>query len=311
MPTVPDGEHPATGRIRALGRVLLCLFIWFVLQTLLTLPYLFSQDLSGSEGTASLEVPTFQTMTVSAVIGTLATLGAVAWMTRRRGLWESLRDFDLSREAFHPREVALGFALGPALFGGVWALCLALGWVQEVSFQPAFLAVLLGFFVAVLTAFSEEILMRGYVLQTLLPFWGLRTSLLLQAVVFAVLHGFNPGVSPMAFVNLALAGLLFGYAWKASRSLWLPVALHLGWNFAQGPLFGFPVSGISFPSFLDYQLEGPLWATGGAFGPEAGVLGLAATLLIFLVIYLWEQQRGRRRAEPSAQEAYSGEPERR
>jgi len=298
VPAIPEAEHPVTARIRALGQVLVCLLIWFLLQTLLTIPMVVQQGLPGSSGEGSggpsplaLTAPTIQTMMVTSVIGVLATLGAVAWMVRRHGLWQSLRDYGLGREGNWLRETALGLALGPIVFGVVLAVGMAFGWVRELTFRPDVLGVLQGLLVALLVAFSEEILMRGYVFQTLLPGWGLRTSLLLQAVLFASLHGFNPGVSQIALLQLVASGLLLGYAWKVTRRLWLPVALHLSWNFAQGSLFGFPVSGISFPAFLSHQVDGPAWVLGGAFGPEAGLLGLGAMGLAFLAIYLWGRSR--------------------
>lgn len=276
-----------THRRRALAQVGWALALWLLLQLVLAVPYVMLQGLRGELG--AVPRASAEGMVVSAVIGTLATLATIWWMRRREGLWESLRTWGLRPGPAWPAEAALGLALGPLLFGLVFGVGVAAGWVQGVSVEADGLAMLQGLLVTLLVAFSEEVLMRGYVLQTLLPAWGLRASLLLQAGIFAVLHGLNPGMSPAAVVNLAVSGLVFGYAWKATGRLWLPIGLHLSWNFAEGPLFGFPVSGMPFPSLLHHQVVGPAWAMGGPFGPEAGLLGLGATCLAFAAVYLWER----------------------
>ena len=84
------------------------------------------------------------------------------------------------------------------------------------------------------------------------------------------------------------AGLLLGSAYKWSGTLWLPIGIHWSWNFFQGPIFGFAVSGNETPSLVKSVIDGPAWLTGGAFGAEASVpafvVGLAFAI-VFMVSF--------------------------
>lgn len=123
-----------------------------------------------------------------------------------------------------------------------------------------------------LIALFEECLSRAVVFRLLEQGLGTWAALGLSALLFGFLHAFNPGATVLSSVAIALeAGVLLGAAYVASRSLWLPIGLHTAWNFFEGPVYGAPVSGIPFPSFFQGRFPGPVWLTGGAFGPEAGL----------------------------------------
>ena len=133
----------------------------------------------------------------------------------------------------------------------------------------------------------EELLFRGYILQTILSgsnaFWGVLGS----ALVFGLFHMINPGASLGAFLGISAAGLLLGFAFVRSGSLWLPIGIHLGWNFFEGMFFGFPTSGVTLPALLQLQISGPVLWTGGAFGPEAGLVIIPGLLLGALLVWLY------------------------
>ncbi|MFB6305754.1 MAG: CPBP family intramembrane glutamate endopeptidase, partial [Flavobacteriales bacterium] len=79
-------------------------------------------------------------------------------------------------------------------------------------------------------------------------------------------------------------GMLLGVYYIHKRDLWFPIMLHLTWNFFQGPVFGFKVSGIAGDkSMLNQQLNGPIWLTGGEFGFEGSLL-LTILLIIAIII---------------------------
>jgi membrane protease YdiL (CAAX protease family) len=144
------------------------------------------------------------------------------------------------------------------------------------------------FIAAVLSAgvLGEELLFRGYAFQALLASVGPFATIVPLGVLFALLHGGNPNASKLGLVNTGAFGVLFGYAYLRSRDLWLPIGLHLGWNFTL-PLFGVNLSGLRM-KVTGYEMTwtaGALWS-GGEYGPEASVLTSAVVLLLFA--YLWK-----------------------
>lgn len=144
-------------------------------------------------------------------------------------------------------------------------------------------------FVFVFAAAAEELLFRGYPLQTLTRAHLAWLGILLTSVPFAAVHLNNPNVVPgFTFLNTALAGLWLAVAYLRTRSLWLPLGLHWSWNWAQASLLGLPVSGISriAPApLLHASNSGPDWLTGGAYGIEGGAACTVALLISTLIIW--------------------------
>ncbi len=144
-----------------------------------------------------------------------------------------------------------------------------------------------------LAALYEEILFRGYVLQTIEKASNTITAVLLSSVLFGLAHmgNFNDNVPIYTQVASCMAlsldaGILFCAAFLVTRRLWLPLGLHAFWNVFEGPVFGTPVSANQFgaPLFIG-SLQGPEIFTGGVFGPEASIIELAICLLI--AWWLW------------------------
>ncbi|MGI9200761.1 MAG: CPBP family intramembrane glutamic endopeptidase, partial [Woeseiaceae bacterium] len=77
------------------------------------------------------------------------------------------------------------------------------------------------------------------------------------------------------------------YAYLKTGQLWLPMGLHLGWNFFQASIFGFPSSGNVSASLISQSPVGPEWLSGGKFGAEGSVLIIPVTILSYFVIHYW------------------------
>lgn len=141
----------------------------------------------------------------------------------------------------------------------------------------------------IFAAAAEEMLFRGYPLQTLTRAHLAWLGVFLTSVPFAAVHLNNPHAVPgFTFVNTALAGVWLAVAYLRTRSLWLPLALHWSWNWAQASLLGLPVSGIEriAPAPLLQAINaGPDWLTGGAYGIEGGAACTFALLISTLVIW--------------------------
>jgi len=135
-------------------------------------------------------------------------------------------------------------------------------------------------------AAAEEAFLRGYLFQRSAEWWGWGFTLAWTSVAFAVLHGANPGTTPLALVNLTLAGIVLGLIVLRTGSLGWASGAHLGWNWGQVAL-GLPVSGLELlerPVVTGVPV-GPAWWGGGSFGVEGGV---AATLVLGAAsMWLW------------------------
>jgi hypothetical protein len=128
-------------------------------------------------------------------------------------------------------------------------------------------------------AAMEEILFRGYGFQRLVEAVGAVGAVALMSAFFGFMHIENPSATILSTVNTVLAGVLFSVAYLRTRALWLPIATHWAWNFFQGQVFSLPVSGIRVPRPLfEVRIPGPSWLTGGAYGPEGGLVVTAVAL---------------------------------
>ena len=143
----------------------------------------------------------------------------------------------------------------------------------------------------IFVAWNEELIYRGYIMQSLASGFNLTWGILISSIYFGIEHLSNPNSNGMAVAGIFLAGLFLAYGFLRTGQLWLPIGLHLGWNFFESAVFGFPVSGYDRPGLFHISVSGPEFWTGGAFGPEAGFIILPITLLGAVLIYLYTRHR--------------------
>jgi uncharacterized protein len=195
-------------------------------------------------------------------------------------------------------DLIIGFLIPLPMMGLIFLIESSLGWVrwqgwawQEVNVAQVVLGAAGGLVMFIAVGVAEETLSRGYHLQNLAESIGVPAAVLVSSLLFSALHTFNPGFTLPAGVGLVLAGLFLATGWLRTRRLWLSIGLHIGWNFFEGTVFGFAVSGLDLFRVMRHQVDGPGWATGGAFGPEAGVVVLPALLLGTGAIWLYTRGR--------------------
>ena len=182
------------------------------------------------------------------------------------------------------KDMIYGGVLGFLLMGIGFIVLLLLGNLEitQITFDPIFLMVIfLGLFVA---AIFEEIVFRGYMLNNLMESFNNYIALGITAVLFGLVHSFNPNFTILGLINIILGGWFFGLYYVYQKNLWFPIVLHLSWNFFQGPIFGFAVSGEEEGSdfLIQHQLEGSHLLTGGKFGFEGSII-LTVLLLILII----------------------------
>lgn len=191
------------------------------------------------------------------------------------------------------REFGLGAAVGWGLVVAcVLPVVLFAGyrltfWTNAAQYRVLAIDLLTLLFAALL----EEIVFRGYPFQRLMDAFGTTAATLLMAPVFALFHLNNPEWTPMSMVVTILSGWLFTIAYLRTRALWLPWGLHFGWNVALGVVFGLPISGhAEFSPIVQSSTAGPIWITGGGYGPEGSLI--AALVLIGGMFVLYRVTRG-------------------
>ncbi len=138
----------------------------------------------------------------------------------------------------------------------------------------------------VLVALVEELIFRGYILTNLMDSFNKWIALVISAVIFTLFHAVNPNINFIAIISLLVAGVLLGLNYIYTKQLWLAIFLHFGWNFFQGPILGFEVSGIKTTTVLQQTLVGPSIFTGGSFGFEASIICIFLELLT--IVFLWQ-----------------------
>jgi membrane protease YdiL (CAAX protease family) len=218
---------------------------------------------------------------------------AVTWIcTRLRR--EPLASVGLQLDRRWWRQAAAGTGIGAAqMLLVVGAIAASGGVALELNPARSLAALLHGFYVFVFVALFEELLLRGFVFQRMIAGTGVWFAQLFMAALFAAGHLGNPGMEGAtlvwAMLNLGIAALLFGLAYLRTGSLALPIGMHLGWNWMQGHVLGFGVSGVEQvgwwrPSFGAL----PDWLTGGAFGPESSLFAASFDLLAILILWRWK-----------------------
>lgn len=274
-------------RPRLLWRLVGFVALTFGLNFLFFIPVLALQLLSWTS-------EPFILLQIASGVATTLAVFAARWLLDRR----AIRSLGLVVDRLAFIDLLVGILLAAGMMALIFLAGWAAGWLRVTGFgwQTTSTAALLWqvalwglLFIAV--GFYEELMTRGYILQNLED--GLNTvwAVVISSAIFGLLHASNPGVGWAAVAGIMVAGLMFAYAYLRTRSLWLAIGLHIGWNFFEGVVFGFPVSGLETARLIQTEINGPAAWTGGAFGPEAGLVLLPTLLVGVLLIHLYTRGR--------------------
>ena len=138
------------------------------------------------------------------------------------------------------------------------------------------------FFLFIVVSLNEEIAIRGYILHNLCQSFNKYIALIISSFVFMGMHLGNPNIGMLPLANLFLAGIFLGVYRIHKNNLWFPIGAHLMWNYLQGPIYGFEVSGNKINSLFEQKLNGHEILTGGNFGYEGSII-----LTVFLIISIF------------------------
>jgi hypothetical protein len=273
-------------RLRAGWRLLVQLAIWFGLTLIITVPSVIALAFFPEA---------FNTLNVG--INALSFIPSVL-LARRFIDQRSIKSLGLAINPQAWKDVFFGIGIAGVLILLIYLAQLWTGWLsfsgfgwEQIGLSRLVLQLLWWGFLFLLAGFYEELFSRGYQLQNIEE--GLNTfwAVVLSSGFFGLLHVINPGATWVSTLGVGVSGLFFAFSYLRTRQLWLPIGIHIGWNFFEGPVFGFPVSGMDTVRLLVHQVSGPELWTGGGFGPEAGLVLLPGLALGFILVAIYTRGR--------------------
>lgn len=280
---------------KSAGRLVADIVLFYVIGTLITMflcvPLFLIQKALGMEMLEG-SLPSLFLERLLMLVGYLS---AAVLVLRWRKLPLSLLGMSLRGRG---KDLLAGLGVAVLLYAVGFGTSLLMGIVEIASVQwvPRDLLGTLLFFL--LVAVTEEVMLRGFVLGRMLSAGMNRfVALFLSSALFSAMHLFNPNFALLPFVNILLAGCLLGASFLYTRNLCFPVVLHWFWNWLQGPVLGYEVSGMdSGETLLTLRLTGSDLLTGGSFGFEGSLLCTVLLVVGTLAIIGYYERRGRKEA---------------
>jgi len=254
----------------------------------------------------SIFIDSFGTGWLSVILANLIYLAGglgLSWLMARFVDRRTYVDFGFHLDRKWWLDFGFGLTLGAFMITGVFLSMRAVGWltITKTATTNLELPFSLAFFLKVITftivAINEELTFRGYQLKNLAegftskninPQSAIILAFLFSSALFGLAHIASPNSTIVSTLNIILAGLVIGLPYLLTGELGLSIGLHLTWNLFQGTVYGFTVSGNSPTTHLfSIQQNGPNLWTGGAFGPEGGLMVLVWTIVGCGLTLLW------------------------
>ncbi|HKJ27797.1 MAG TPA: type II CAAX endopeptidase family protein [Anaerolineales bacterium] len=274
---------PDENRLRAGWRLLLFIVLFIVISKISRIPISFlPQTLLDGDKTILILIEQF----LSLVAITLSVFIARQFLDKRPFV-----SLGVERNTQTYKDILAGIVIAFLMFSFIFIIELSLGWLkvdgfawQEISAGTVAIQIVLWFAIFVIVGWQEELQTRGYLLQNLADGINLFWAVAISSVLFGLMHLGNPGANWVSTLGILLAGLFLTMPYILTRQLWISIGLHIGWNFSEGVIYGLPVSGIDTFHIINTSVSGSDLLTGGAFGPEAGLVLIPALALgAFLV----------------------------
>jgi membrane protease YdiL (CAAX protease family) len=272
-------------------RALIQLIVWFIVNLLISgiatvaVVIIQGQDPATLMGDQAgiIEKVGIIGMTIISFFGLSGTLLTV-WLFRRFIDKKSIQSLGFEFKGYRNDLFAgmgWGFLLILIGFAALWISGMLK--VTSVQFNP--LSIFFYLLMFIIVAFNEEILVRGYILINLMDSMNKYIALIVSSLLFSAMHLMNANMSVVPAINIFLAGILLGIYFVHKGNLWFPIGMHLTWNFFQGPVFGFEVSGQITNSIIVQDINGHELLTGGEFGFEGSLIATVAMIILIVVIH--------------------------
>ena len=204
---------------------------------------------------------------------------------------EKRPNFELSLQNFF-NETGLGFIVGTVLVFLTTLFIFFRGTFQIISTNPdEFL--IHAFLIFALLAFTEDLIFRVIIFRLLEELIGSWLSILFIAAIFGIVHLVHEPATIISTIAIALQDIVLSAAFILTRRIWLCWGIHWGWNYTQDGILGMPNSGVELlPSWLNTEVSGPIWLTGGNIGIEQSVLGVLLNIIAGFIIIKISINRG-------------------
>jgi membrane protease YdiL (CAAX protease family) len=278
---------PTEPRLRVVWRILIQSSLMGILLVCATAPVVLSFGISFSGyGLLFLQVAEFFGVTISVFLARRfldkRSFSSLGLKINRRGLMD----------------IAVGFWITFFIMGLVYLVEYGLGWLTFIGFawdtdtvETIIAQTMIVLATFMLVGWNEELLSRGYHLQNFTSSLNVTWAVVLSSVIFGILHLSNLNANFTGAIGITFSGIFLAFAYLRTRQLWLPIGLHIGWNFFEGAVFGFPVSGLETYRLIRIAVNGPELWTGGVFGPEGGLVAIPALLLGATLVFIYTQNR--------------------
>lgn len=298
-------KNTEEGRLRTGWRILFFLFLLFGTAFLFVTLIRFA--FGGKPDIAPL-VEEFMLIGSAAISATFAVVIARRFLDRKT--FKSL-GLKISRRSL--ADIFFGFLLSALMAGSFYVIMVLMGlidvsginWhsgvpqVSDLSSETGYftrmsLGVLtLQLILYVVVSWWEELVFRGYLFQNMVEGLGLVVAVVISCLLYGAVHALNPNASLLSSSIIVIFGLMRLYGYLATGELWLSFGMHAGWNFFQGPVFGFAASGTMSPRLIGQSPLEPEHLSGGAFGPEGSLLMLPILAAAIFLMWAWSRRKTR------------------
>lgn len=181
--------------------------------------------------------------------------------------------------------IALGLVAGFVMNG----LCILAALLNgDIRFGVGSISVgwlVIAFVLVFIQSGAEELLDRGYILMHLRERYGYKLAIIVSSAYFSALHIMNQGVTALALINIAVAGLFFAVSVQFFGNIWFAASAHAAWNFTQNFIFGLPNSGVvSGNSIFKLEAAKDSLLYDATFGVESTITTTIVNLVAILII---------------------------
>lgn len=191
---------------------------------------------------------------------------------------------------FSKKGVLKNYLIGSLVGLVMFSFCMIVGVtfrLQTITFGKFSIGLWLMFvFGFIIQGMSEEVMFRGVFFPEISSKFGIVVGIVVNSILFSMMHFGNNGISYLPAVNLFLFGVFMSLVYYYYQNLWIVGAIHSFWNFTQGNIFGVSVSGIILTEqtiFKSTFVKSSIF-TGESFGTEGGLICTFLLIISILVV---------------------------